>query len=116
MVGRLDLWLFDGRNTFDLTFAYLLHRARPAKKTHHDKAFADQHKPVQAISPQKSAGVYCNIPRAKEILESFLDCRVGDCGDLWRVVITPIIRTLVISESVDTCRFHLGRLVQGGKR
>lgn len=85
-------------------------------KIPHDKALADQHKAVQAISPNKSAGMFRNIPRAREILENFLDCCVGDVGDLQRVATTPIIRTLVSCEPKDTCRFRLGRLVQGGER
>lgn len=89
-----------------VTFAYLLHRTRPVK-TRHDKAFAEQHKPVQAISPQKSAAVFCIIPRARQILESLLDCCVGNVENSRSVVITQIIMTLVTSELMDTCRFHL---------
>ena len=71
-----------------VTFAYLLHRTRPVK-TRHDKAFAEQHKPVQAISPQKSAAVFCIIPRARQILESFLDCCVGNVENSRSVVPVP---------------------------
>lgn len=85
----------------DATFACLLRQARSVKTCHHE-AFAEQRKPLQAIGPQKSAAVFCNIPRARQILESLLDCCDGTLRILKKDLITPIIVILVTSELLDT--------------